>query len=486
MSSEEVLPEFRTASRPRSAATGSAEAGAAWQRSSVPSAGSVKRAAIAGRVLLPSTDLVALAGAALLTGTGWPAAVYSVAVLLAIAWCGLHRLRICLRLADQVPRIAGAAIVPALLLAPWPGAGGRLVLQALVAVALLTLDRGTCYACLRAARRRGLVVQPALMVGTGSLVVEIARALTEHPELGLRPVGFLGSAGDTDHELTVLGSIADFAAVVSCYRACCVIVGPDADTDADLVPVLRAGPLLAAAVYVIPRLHEVAALLPSGCLDEIWGIPLVRLRNCGVWPERLAKRAFDVIVGSVLLVLLSPLLMMVVMAAWLRGGRPVLFRQNRLTRDGKVISITKVRTVTSASPDTQWTPESSRSWLRATHLDELPQLVQVVRVDMSLVGRRPERPFFAVQFASQIPGYDDRHRVRGGMTGWAQVHGLTGDTSISDRARFDNYYIDHWSVWLDVVILIRTLVSPFAGLRRQRTAARQRAADAGAEAEPGL
>jgi lipopolysaccharide/colanic/teichoic acid biosynthesis glycosyltransferase len=479
MSSEESLPEFLTGSRPRLATAG---AGAARPRSSIPSAGSVKRAAIAGRVLLPSTDLAALAGAALLTGTGWAAAVYSLAALLAIAWSGLHRLRISLRLADQVPRIALAAIVPALLLAPWAGAGGRLVLQAVVAVALLTLARGGCYACLRAARRRGLVVQPALIVGTGPLAVQVARTLTEHPELGLRPVGFLGTAASTDHELTVLGSAGDFAAVVSCYRSCCVIVGPDADTDADLVSVLRAGSL-AAAVYLIPRLYEVAALLPPGFLDEVWGIPLVRLRTRGVWSDRLAKRAFDVIVGSVLLVLLAPLLIVVVVAAWLRGGRPVLFRQNRLTRDGKVISITKVRTVTSASPDTQWAPEASKSWLRATHLDELPQLVQVIRGDMSLVGPRPERPFFAVQFTSQIPGYDDRHRVRGGMTGWAQVHGLTGDTSISDRARFDNYYIDHWSVWLDVVILIRTLVSPFAGLRRQRTAARQRAADAGAESE---
>ena len=107
-------------------------------------------------------------------------------------------------------------------------------------------------------------------------------------------------------------------------------------------------------------------------------------------------------------------------------------------------------------------------WLRATHLDELPQLLNVVRGEMSLVGPRPERPFFTSRFAAVVPRYDDRHRARGGMTGWAQVHGLTGDTSISDRVRFDNHYIEHWSLWLDLVILARTIAEPLTGMRRDR------------------
>jgi len=114
-------------------------------------------------------------------------------------------------------------------------------------------------------------------------------------------------------------------------------------------------------------------------------------------------------------------------------------------------------------PDTQWTVDEKRCspfsrWLRASHLDELPQLINVLRGEMSLVGPRPERPYFAQRFCRDIPRYADRMRMAGGLTGWAQVNGLNGDTSVYDRARFDNYYAEYWSPWLDVAILARTAV----------------------------
>ena len=188
---------------------------------------------------------------------------------------------------------------------------------------------------------------------------------------------------------------------------------------------------------------------------------------------RVVKRAFDLIVGTAFLVALAPLLLALMAAGFLGRNRPVMFRQERVTRSGRIMKIMKLRTVTCADSDSQWTvPIGNCSrlgrCLRASHLDELPQLVNVIRGDMSLVGPRPERPFFTSRFAKVIPHYDERHRTRTGLTGWAQVHGLTGDTSIPERTKFDNYYIEHWSVWLDVVIMARTLAEPLIGVLRAR------------------
>jgi lipopolysaccharide/colanic/teichoic acid biosynthesis glycosyltransferase len=187
----------------------------------------------------------------------------------------------------------------------------------------------------------------------------------------------------------------------------------------------------------------------------------------------LVKRAFDLIVGCALLVAAAPLLLILVAVEFLDRTRPVMFRQERVTRSGRIMRIMKLRTISSPDPDSEWSvPVESCSaigrWLRATHLDELPQLFNVIRGDMSLVGPRPERPFFTARFAETVPHYDDRHRTRAGLTGWAQVHGLTGDTSIPDRTRFDNYYIEHWSLWMDLVIMARTLAEPLLGVLRAR------------------
>jgi lipopolysaccharide/colanic/teichoic acid biosynthesis glycosyltransferase len=184
------------------------------------------------------------------------------------------------------------------------------------------------------------------------------------------------------------------------------------------------------------------------------------------------KRAFDIVIGTVLLLLFATLIAFLMGAVVMTCGRPALFRQARVTRSGRIMKITKLRTVARSDGDGQWTvsPQDCSAlgrWLRATHLDELPQLVNVVRGDMSLIGPRPERPYFVSRFSEVVPGYQDRHRVKGGMTGWAQVHGLTGDTSIHERVRFDNNYIEHWSLWLDLVILVRTLAEPLSGIRKK-------------------
>jgi lipopolysaccharide/colanic/teichoic acid biosynthesis glycosyltransferase len=218
--------------------------------------------------------------------------------------------------------------------------------------------------------------------------------------------------------------------------------------------------------------------VPRATADEVWGIPLIPLRRPGR-AARLGKRAFDVLAAAILLLLLCPVLAVL-------GGltrlqlRPVLFRQARITGTGRMAEIVKLRTLSrSGDPDTSWTAAPQRATrfgrrLRATHADELPQLVNVLRGEMSLVGPRPERPYFARRFEQEIPRYDDRHRMPAGVTGWAQVHGLVGDTSVRDRARFDNAYIENWTFWLDLVILARTVAAAAAGLFTRRPGRRAR------------
>jgi exopolysaccharide biosynthesis polyprenyl glycosylphosphotransferase len=426
----------------------------------------------ARRVLLPLSDTFALTLAALLAARHWPTAGYVVAVLVFLRVSGQHRLRICLRVSDEVPRLAVASIVAIPLLLPWDGAAGPLLFLGVTTFGFLVTARFSLYTLLRAANRRKWLTEPALIVGTSELGLEIGELLLEHAELGLHPIGFVDNGPATlKSSLPLLGEVSDISAVVSRHDVRRIIVSPTADDDASLVSALRADEQLTAEVCVVPRMRELAAAVPANYPDDVWGIPLVPLRKCGLRRSgRALKRSFDLVVGTFLLAVLSPLLLLLMGAVLLSCGRPVLFRQTRITRSGHTMKIAKLRTVAGAEREGHWTvsPDECSTlsrWLRATHLDELPQLLNVIRGEMSLTGPRPERPYFASRFAKIVPRYEDRHRTSAGMTGWAQVHGLTGDTSIPERVRFDNNYIEHWSLWLDIVILTRTLAEPLAGIR---------------------
>jgi lipopolysaccharide/colanic/teichoic acid biosynthesis glycosyltransferase len=197
------------------------------------------------------------------------------------------------------------------------------------------------------------------------------------------------------------------------------------------------------------------------------------------------KAAMDRIGAAAVLVLTSPVLIAIALAVWLSSSGPILYRQRRVGLHGREFTILKFRTmVDTAEPhgeaDAPWAaaelgkpepeppPERSTAvgrMLRRAGLDELPQLVNVLRGEMALVGPRPERTTFVCEFERHIPGYRDRHRMRPGLTGWAQVHGLRGQTSLSSRTQWDNEYIDRWSLWLDLRILLRTPLAIIAGTR---------------------
>ncbi len=418
--------------------------------------------AIAG-ASVAAVDATALATAAALTpAPGWVVAGYLLAVLGLLAGGGRYRPRITLRLGDELPTLLGYALLPALLLVPY----GGLATVATVAAAV-PAGRLVSYAGLRAARRHGLLAEPTLIVGAGRLGCEIATALAAHPELGLVPYGFV------DHRppqrpvgVPWLGDIPALRQLVEAHRIGRIIVCRAQSPDAALVPVLRQVP--GTRIHLVPRLYELGRAGGAATRDEVWGIPLVPLRR----PSRVGvplKRVFDVAVAGLLLVVLAPVLAVLAVLARVASGGPALFRQSRVTRDGRVVTMVKLRSLVrhpagDAATDTHWAVPAERCTrlgrlLRTSHADELPQLVNVLRGEMSLVGPRPERPYFAALFADQFPGYAGRHRMRAGMTGWAQVHGLSGNTSVAERARFDNRYVEDWSPWLDLVILVRTLAA---------------------------
>jgi exopolysaccharide biosynthesis polyprenyl glycosylphosphotransferase len=418
---------------------------------------------------MPLADVLGLAAAIGVTRPpALPAALYALAVLALLAATGQHRLRICLRVADQAGRILAAAALPLLVLLPWMPAGAAARLAASSA-GLVFAFRVAVSAALRAAHRGGLLIEPALVIGAGTFGAHIGELMREHPELGLRPVGYLDHGpARKDLALPSLGAPGDLAEVVTALGIRRVVVCYAACKDEDLVTVLRASRPLRADVCVVPRLYEVGMAVPRSSLDELWGIPLIPLRRLGHSTLGLfLKRLLDVVVAATLLVAAAPVLLVLAVAVRLRTGQAPLFLQQRVTGGGRTAPVVKLRTLTGpADPDTSWGVSSHQCspmgrWLRATHLDELPQLWNVLRGDMSLVGPRPERPYFAEQFGREILRYGDRNRMLAGITGWAQVHGLNGDTSIVERARFDNQYIEYWSPWLDVVILARTLVASF-------------------------
>jgi lipopolysaccharide/colanic/teichoic acid biosynthesis glycosyltransferase len=433
---------------------------------------------VAAVVAMPAADLMALLAAVAVAGllggiSGWLVLGYAAAVFLVLSAIGLHRLRICLRVGDQSGRIILAAAVPALAVAPWITAAHAVALAAGTA-GLLLATRVAASAVLRSAHRHGRLTERAVLVGAGPEGRQLATLLAEHPELGLRPVGFLdhtpgvGSTSAPVPRLPVVGGVTDLGALVAREGVSRVIVCDPAAPDAELASALRAS-RPQADVCVLPRLPGLGAAVPVACLDEVWGVPLIPLRRsspAGPAPlGRMLKRGFDVLVAAVALVLAAPLLGVTALAVRLTLRRPALFRQVRVVGQGALAEIVKLRTLgRHGDPDTSWAVPAEQCGalgrsLRVTHIDELPQLVSVLRGDMSLVGPRPERPHFVRQFSQSVPGYAGRQRMPAGMTGWSQVHRLNGDTSISDRARFDNYYIEYWSFWLDLAVLARTVTS---------------------------
>jgi exopolysaccharide biosynthesis polyprenyl glycosylphosphotransferase len=428
-------------------------------------------------LLVLAGDLGALAAAVLAAGPAWVPAILFVALAVAtFAAEGEYRLRISLGIAHVLTRTVGtvafAALTAALLSGPRAHAADLALAGALAPPALI-VARTVTFALVRRLRRAGVISEPTVIIGSGPWALELARTLADHREYGLEAVGFLDRDRGERLPLPVLGTVDDLDAVVGRHGIRRVIVAFGPTREADMVKVLRASARRDFEVHVVPRFFELGATPLGPRTDDVWGIPLVRMQrpafSARTWRT---KRAFDLLVAGVALVLAGPLMLLIATAVRCSSRGPVLFRQVRIGQRGRPFELVKFRSMrVNDDSDTTWDVSDDERVtpvgrvLRRTGLDELPQLWNVLRGDMSLVGPRPERPHFAVRFGETVPNYADRHRVPVGVTGWAQVHGLRGDSSIEERARFDNAYIERWSPWLDLVILVRTVVAAFRGRR---------------------
>ncbi|MFH8799467.1 sugar transferase [Streptomyces sp. NPDC017936] len=417
--------------------------------------------------LLLADGLGALAGSPALTGA--PARPLLVAGLVAAAM--LLRPR-CPRPAqgvlDELPSVCGRIAVAWLalgaLVAAYAPAHALSARTLLLGATAQTVAACCGRAVVHLLRRRTLLRRPraALVVGPAATAQRVAAAVLRHPRYGVRPVGVVA---ERPGHLTAPDGLPVLTSGEEVQRA---IVQNGVRDVLCVDPSVRAaqGALLRELAESGCAVWEIDADSPSCAASEhLAGFPCRRLDLGSRHRGGLGKRLLDVTVSGALLLLVSPLLLVCAAVLRLTCGPGVVFRQERIGRDGRPFTLLKFRThrpVDEHESATRWSVAGEQRmnpfcrFLRQTSLDELLQLWNVVRGDMSLVGPRPERPYFVGQFSQTYPGYAARHRMRTGITGLAQVHGLRGDTSIEDRARFDNAYIDNWSLWQDVCILLRT------------------------------
>jgi exopolysaccharide biosynthesis polyprenyl glycosylphosphotransferase len=438
------------------------------------------------RLLIPavllSADLAAFGVAMVLTSSpSWKLLAVLTLILALFQTAGLYRPRLSLSVLDDGPAIVGRALAAGAAAMVLGGlddgvAGTRRLTTCAVFGCFAVLTRTAAYSVVRIVRRQRHLQQSTLLLGAGTVAGDLAANLAVHPEYGLQPIGLLDDdplLPPDKRPVPLLGGYAELNRVLVDHGVDVVIVTYGSLREPLMVPLLRACDRLACEILFVPRLYEVHTVTRD--TEVLWGMPLVRMRRApfrtGAWT---AKRASDIVISALALVALIPVLLGCALLSRLESGT-VLFRQTRVGLAGQPFELLKFCTMKPAAESesrTRWNiAEDSRlgpvgRFLRRTSLDELPQLWNVLRGDMSLVGPRPERPFFVDEFTRQFPWYMARHRVPVGLTGWAQVHGLRGDTSISDRAHFDNFYIENWSLWGDMKILLRTVAQVLRGSGR--------------------
>jgi len=323
-------------------------------------------------------------------------------------------------------------------------------------------------------RRLDIDTRRVLIVGAREPGRLVWNTIRRRPELGYRVQGFLSDTvpiGEIVDGLPVLGRTDHICRVIRATHADEVIIALSGRSSQDLIDVIALAEDESVTIKIYPDTFQL--ITNNGIsIGDLRDLPLVSVKNAALdnpW-NRMLKRALDLVVASVVLLFAAPVMLLIALAIRLESRGPIFFLQERVGLDGKPFWMIKFRTM---RPDAEqfgtWTvqndPRVTRvgRFLRRTSLDELPQLINVLIGEMSIVGPRPEQARWVEQFRQQIPRYMRRHKEKAGLTGWAQVNGLRGDTSIEERTRYDLYYVENWSLLFDIKIILRTIINFITG-----------------------
>ncbi len=335
-------------------------------------------------------------------------------------------------------------------------------------VALVVIGREIHGAITNYLRRRKITADNLLVVGSSKIASDLMASIQQRPELGYNLIGAVDKFADSRERvpyMPFLGTYDDLPNIIDRYQIEQVIIALPEGRRAEVPDLVMRCQRGRVDIKVLPDIF--AYIAGDLNVDDLGGVPLLTVRDIAMRGWKLsAKRGMDIVGAIFGLIFLSPF--MVLTAILIRQDSPgsVFYTQSRMGLDGRPFPLIKFR---SMRPDAEaggpgWTVENDPRvtrigrFMRRTNWDEIPQLINILLGHMSIVGPRPERPEWVMKFREQIPRYMERHREKAGLTGWAQVNGLRGDTSISDRTAFDLWYVENWSLWLDIKIIFRTFV----------------------------
>ncbi|ODS32219.1 MAG: capsular polysaccharide synthesis protein [Candidatus Scalindua rubra] len=339
----------------------------------------------------------------------------------------------------------------------------------IICVITLCIERILFREFLRFIRKRGYNLRYALIVGTGSLGQDVTDRVHDHPELGIKIRGFLSEdnsqVGNALKGFQVLDTFENIRSIVTNQKIDIVLITLPLSAHERLKSILDDIGDEMVSIMIIPDLFKFATL--RGGIGEFEGMPIISLRDTPLYGWNVViKRVTDIVLSLIIILVTSPLMLVISFLIKATSKGPVFYSQERMGLDGKIFSMLKYRTMTTqAEKETGpiWAAkDDSRktligTFLRKTSLDELPQFFNVLKGDMSIVGPRPERQFFIQQFRNKIPKYMLRHKMKAGITGWAQINGWRGNTSLEKRIEYDLYYIENWSLKFDFEVMWLTI-----------------------------